>query len=140
MEVVGPQELRGLVAHDEMTSSWVVPQVRAVTSPYGQPGSDGPAGLVVDPCLVLGITGALLPRVVRVGGRRHALNYGLDDVRFRSPLAHGDRLRMAVRLDVVDGPGEWLDARWATTTEGPSAGRVLISAVLIVRYFFDGSR
>lgn len=74
--------------------------------------------------------------VVRISGRRHALNYGLEDVKFVAALAGGDRVRLSVELASLNGPGPWLDARWAIKAEGPGAGRVVLSAILIIRYVF----
>jgi len=134
-EVVGPQELRGFTEHEAVHSPWLVPSVEPLTVDQGwNPSRELDE---IDPFLLLGIMGAIVPRVVRVSGRRHALNYGLDDVRFDVPLALGDRMRVSVKLASVNGPGEWLDGRWVIRAEGPIDGRVILSAVLIVRYFFD---
>jgi len=138
-ELVGPEQLRAFQGHDAVHSRWVVPSVDARTAAQSWSGMTPQAMGALDPFVLLGIMGAILPTVVRVGGRRHALNYGLDDVRFEAQLNHRDPLRVAVELGGVDGPGEWLDARWVTQAEGPTEGRVVVSAVLIVRYIFEES-
>jgi hypothetical protein len=134
-EVIGPQELRGFTEHAAVHSPWFVPSVEALT--FDQSLNPTRERDEIAPFLLLGIMGAIVPTVVRVSGRRHALNYGLDEVRFAAPLARGDRMRVSVELASVDGPGEWLDGRWTIRAEGPIDGRLILSAVLIVRYFFE---
>lgn len=124
IELVGPDELRGFVGHAAVQSRWFVP------------GGACPPG-DVDPFLLLGIVGAALPSVVRVSNRRHALNYGLEHVRFVASIVDGEQVRLSVELASLDGPGPWVDARWAITVEGPRAGRVVLSGVLIIRYVFE---
>jgi len=135
VEVIGPQELRGFTEHPAVHSPWFVPRGEALTVDQRLNATRGRDE--VDPFLLLGIMGAIVPTVVRVSGRRHALNYGLDDVRFVAPLALGDRMRVSVELVSVGGPGEWLDGRWTIRAVGPIDGRLILSAVLTVRYFFE---
>lgn len=136
VEVIGPQELRAFTEYPAVNSPWFVPSIEALS--FDQSLNPTRERDEIDPFLLLGIMGAIVPTVVRVSGRRHALNYGLDDVRFAAPLALGDRMRVSVELASVGGPGEWLDGRWMIRAKGPIDGRLILSAVLIVRYFFEG--
>ena len=68
--------------------------VRAAESPFG--------GTIVHGYLTLALAPALLDQVLPLDGYAMAVNYGLDTLRFPSPLPVGAQVRMRVALDSVD--------------------------------------
>jgi acyl dehydratase len=51
--------------------------------------------------LTLGLTGALLPELVRVEKSSAVVNSGLEKVRFHTPVPAGSRLRLSARIKDV---------------------------------------
>ncbi len=78
---------------------WIhVDQQRAAAGPFG--------GTIAHGYLVLSLIPSLAAEVYRVDGARMAVNYGLNRVRFPSPVPVGCSIRAGVRLasiDPVDG-------------------------------------
>lgn len=68
--------------------------------------------------LTLSLGPALLPQIVRVEGIRMGVNYGLDKLRFPSPVPSGSRVRLSAELkDVRDMPGGGVRATFGLTFE-----------------------
>jgi acyl dehydratase len=87
--------------------------VRAADSPFG--------GTVAHGYLTLALAPKLLDQVLPLDGFAMTVNYGLDRLRFPSPLPVGERVRMRVALDAVDPiPGG--AALSLTLTFEPAAG------------------
>jgi acyl dehydratase len=64
---------------------------------------DGPfGGTIAHGYLTMSLGPVLLPQVVSVTGFSMALNYGLDKLRFPSPLPVGARTRLGAELVAVD--------------------------------------
>ncbi len=73
---------------------WIhVDPERARRGPYGAPIAHG--------YLVLSLIPVLTPSVYRVEGVETRINYGLDRVRFPSPVRAGDRVRAGVAVAEV---------------------------------------
>jgi acyl dehydratase len=74
---------------------WIhVDTERARDTPFG--------GTIAHGYLTLSLAPALTAQVVAFEGFEFALNYGLDRVRFPSPMPVGGRVRATVRLAAVD--------------------------------------
>ena len=78
---------------------WIhVDPERAKTSPFG--------GTIAHGFLTLSLGPGLAETVYRFDGFAHGLNYGLDRVRFPSPMPVGQRVRLRATLRAVtDVPG-----------------------------------
>lgn len=84
------QERINLFAAATGDDQWIhVDTERAASGPYGSTIAQG--------YLVLAIATAA-PLVFRVSGAKMAVNYGLNKVRFPSPVKAGSRLRYGVKL------------------------------------------
>jgi acyl dehydratase len=74
---------------------WIhVDQQRAAAGPFG--------GTIAHGYLVLSLIPSFAAEVYRVDGARMAVNYGLNRVRFPSPVPVGSSIRAGVRLAAVD--------------------------------------
>ena len=75
-------------------------------------GSEGPfGGTIAHGFLLLSLTvGDDVAEIARLPGIVHVLNYGLDKVRFLTPVVCGARIRVHSRLDSLTEkrPGQWL--------------------------------
>jgi len=67
---------------------------RAKAGPFGGPIAHG--------YLTLSLAPALLPEVMRVEGFKMGVNYGLNKLRFPSPVPVGAKLRVGATLAVVE--------------------------------------
>jgi acyl dehydratase len=64
---------------------------------------DGPfGGTIAHGYLTMSLSPVLLPQIVTVTGFSMALNYGLDKLRFPSPVPVGSKLRLSAKLLAVD--------------------------------------
>jgi acyl dehydratase len=64
---------------------------------------DGPFGTTIaHGYLTVALSNRLLPEIVDVQGFSAGVNYGLDKVRFPTPVRVGDRIRGRAVLDAVD--------------------------------------
>ncbi len=85
--------------------------------------------------LTLSLLSALLRRTVTVNGLRMAINYGLNRVRFVSPVPAGARIRAQVTLSAVTAvEGGW-QAAWTITVEREHGDKPCLVAEWLVRYY-----
>lgn len=106
---------------------WIHVDVRRAEaeSPFG--------GTIAHGFLTLSLIPRLLPRLVEVTGFRTVLNYGLEKVRFPSPVPVGSRVRARAVTDAVtDVPGG-VQVQTTVTFEVEGAGRPACVAVSVVR-------
>lgn len=74
---------------------WIhVDPVRAAAGPFGAPIAHG--------YLTLSLSNYFLPQIVEVRGFDAGVNYGVDKVRFPSPVTVGSRVRAGAELVAVD--------------------------------------
>ncbi|MFM8380685.1 MAG: MaoC family dehydratase [Actinomycetota bacterium] len=74
---------------------WIhVDPVRAAAGPFGAPIAHG--------YLTLSLSNYFLPRIVEVRGFDAGVNYGVDKVRFPSPVTVGSRIRAGAELVAID--------------------------------------
>jgi acyl dehydratase len=113
--VMGPDELAGNVGSHLGYSDWhavTQEQVDLFAEATGdrqwihvdpQRASSGPFGTTVaHGFLTLSLLPALLEEILEVKGPRFFVNYGLNRLRFPSPVPVGSRLRLGVTLTSVD--------------------------------------
>lgn len=101
----------------------------------GQARRDSPYGVTVAHAfLSLALLSGELQNLVRVDGVRLALIYGLNKVRFPSPLPEGSRIRSRVALDGLASHAAGCDANWAVTVERESDDKPVCVAEVVVRY------
>jgi acyl dehydratase len=98
----------------------------AKESPYGVPIAHGFLTLSLVPALLRTALG--FPRV------RMAINYGLNRVRFVSPVPAGTRIRGRFTPIAVAAHAEGADVTWAVTIDREGGDRPCCVAELIVRY------
>ena len=75
---------------------------------------------------------------VTVDGPRMTLNYGLNRVRFVSPVPSGSRIRARIALARIDDTGDSIQAIWSVTVERDGGGKPALVAEWIVRYYASG--
>ena len=85
--------------------------------------------------LTLSLVSALVRDAVAVDGVRMALNYGLNRVRFVSPVPSGSRIRARVALAKIDDLSDSIQAIWNVTIERDGGDKPAVVAEWIVRYY-----
>src|SRR4051812_22915178 len=111
----GIDELKALVGEELGTSDWLeITQERVNTFADAtgdhqwihvdpERAKDGPfGGTIAHGYLTMSLGPVLLPQVVTVTGFSMALNYGLDKLRFPSPVPVGSKLRLSAQLTGVE--------------------------------------
>ncbi|MDG2428168.1 MAG: MaoC family dehydratase [Acidimicrobiales bacterium] len=84
-----------LFAESTGDHQWIhVDPTRAVAGPFGATIAHG--------YLTLAMTNQFLPQIMRVDGISMGINYGVDRVRFPSPVVVGSRIRAGAELVRVD--------------------------------------
>jgi acyl dehydratase len=147
--VVQLAELGGLVGREIATSDWMVvsqdrinafadttddhqwihvdaERARAET-PFGTTIAHG--------FLTLSLTSALLRNAVRIDGPRMTLNYGLNRVRFVSPVPSGSRIRARIAVGKVDDLEDSTQVIWNITIEREGSDKPCVVAEWIGRYY-----
>jgi acyl dehydratase len=89
--------------------------------------------------LTLSLLSALVRDAVTVEGVRMALNYGLNRVRFVSPVPSGSRIRARVALAKLETMADSIQAIWNVTIERDGGDKPAVVAEWIVRYYPDAS-
>jgi acyl dehydratase len=96
----------------------------------------GPFGATVVPgFLTLSLFTPLLSEVVVVEGAQLVVNYGLNRVRFPSPLVAGARVRLGIVLRAVDPVPGGVQAGLQATFESDRAAKPCCVADVIFRYY-----
>jgi acyl dehydratase len=99
--------------------------------------AQGPFGTTVQHgFLTLGMSTGLLWSVCTVEGFNVILNYGLNKVRFPSPLKLGSRFRMRVELADVEEVTDGVQAIYRLTYELEDEPKPCCVADLVFRYYF----
>ena len=149
MTVVDLAHLGGLVGQEVATSDWLaITQDRIdafadATSDHqwihvdsGRARAETPFGATIaHGFLTLSLLSALMRDAVTVDGPRMTLNYGLNRVRFVSPVPSGSRIRARVALATIDDMGDSIQATWGVTIEREGGDRPAVVAEWIVRYY-----
>lgn len=101
---------------------------RTRTGPYGSTIAHG--------FLTLSLVPALLDDVVKIEGHRMAINYGLNRVRFPSPVLSGARIRATLANLSVDDIDGGLQVLNRVTIEIEHEAKPACVAEIITRYYF----
>jgi acyl dehydratase len=90
--------------------------------------------------LTLSLVSTLMRSALAINGLRMTINYGLNRVRFVSPVPAGAQVRARVGLLAIDDTAESVQATWTVTVEGEGQDKPCVVAEWIVRYypFTDG--
>ena len=85
--------------------------------------------------LTLSLLSTLVRGTVTVDGLRMAINYGLNRVRFVSPVPAGSRVRARVTLASVTAVEGGLQVTWDITVEREHGDKPCLVAEWLVRYY-----
>ena len=85
--------------------------------------------------LTLSLLSELGKRAMSVGGVRMGLNYGLNRVRFVSPVPAGSRIRGRFTLATVKEIDGGVEATWKVTVERDGGEKPCCVAEWLVRYY-----
>ena len=92
-------------------------------------------GTIAHGFLTLSLVSAMMRDTVAIGGVRMTINYGLNRVRFVSPVPSGSRVRARVALGAVEDVKDATQATWHITVEREGADKPALIAEWIVRYY-----
>ncbi|MFE9256885.1 MaoC family dehydratase [Streptomyces sp. NPDC006879] len=108
---------------------WIhVDAARAATGPFGSTIAHG--------YLTLSLLPSLVPQIMRVDGIRMGINYGVNKVRFPSPVPVGARLRATVVIKEVTEVGGGAQVTAAVTVEREGGDKPACVAESVSRYYF----
>jgi acyl dehydratase len=85
--------------------------------------------------LTLSLLSELMRLAVSVGGVRMGVNYGLDRVRFVSPVPAGSRIRGRFTLSALKEKRSGAQATWDVTVEREGEDKPCCVAEWLVRYY-----
>ena len=85
--------------------------------------------------LTLSLLSTLVRSTVAVDGLRMAINYGLNRVRFVSPVPAGSRVRARVTMASVTDVDGGVQVAWAITIEREHGDKPCLVAEWLVRYY-----
>jgi len=86
--------------------------------------------------LTLSLLPQFMPQVLQIkGGMRMGINYGLNRLRFVSPLRSGSRIRARFTLQSIKDFDEGLEMVYAVTVEGKNSEKPICVAEWVVRYY-----
>jgi acyl dehydratase len=88
--------------------------------------------------LTLSLLSTLIRESIRFTGLRMAINYGLNRVRFVSPVPAGSRIRALITLKAVDAVTGGFQVAWEVTVEREGGDKPACVADWIVRYYPQG--
>jgi acyl dehydratase len=104
----------------------------------GRARADTPFGATIaHGFLTLSLLSAMMRDAVTVNGPRMTLNYGLNRVRFVSPVASGSRVRARIALRQIEDKGDSIQATWSITVDREGGDKPAMVAEWIVRYSGD---
>jgi acyl dehydratase len=103
------------------------PERAARESPFG--------GTVAHGFLTLSLLSGMARSAMSLGGVRMGINYGLNRVRFVSPVPAGSRVRGRFRLAALKEVKGGVQAAWKVTVERESDERPCCVAEWLVRYY-----
>ena len=108
---------------------WIhVDRERAKASPFG--------GTIAHGFLTLSILSHLAERTFSFSDRKMGINYGLNRVRFTSPVKSGSRVRARFTLAGYDKLEGGVQITWSTTVEVENSEKPALIAEWIGRHYF----
>ena len=102
------------------------PRAKAET-PFG--------GTIAHGFLTLSLLSPLMRSALSIGGLRMTINYGLNRVRFVSPVPAGSRVRARVMLGALSDLDDAVQATWNVTVEREEQDRPVLVAEWLARYY-----
>jgi acyl dehydratase len=147
--MVDMSELAGLVGREVATSGWLEVTQDRIDAFAGATGdhqwihvdaerarTETPFGTTIaHGFLTLSLLTTLVRDAVTVAGPRMTLNYGLNRVRFVSPVPSGSRVRARVTLGSTEDRGDSIQATWMVTVEREGGDKPAVVGEWIVRYY-----
>jgi acyl dehydratase len=100
---------------------------RAKAGPFGGPIAHG--------YLTLSLAPTLLTEIMRVDGVTMGINYGLNKLRFPSPVPVGSKLRAGAKLASVEQVSGGVQVTLETTFEVEGGGKPVCVAEILFRYY-----
>jgi acyl dehydratase len=88
--------------------------------------------------LTLSLLSSFLRDAIEFTGIRMAINYGLNKVRFVSPVPSGSRVRPRIVAGAVEELGGSIQVTWTVTVERENSEKPACVAEWIVRYYLRG--
>ena len=85
--------------------------------------------------LTLSLLSTLIRQSITFTGLRMAINYGLNRVRFVSPVPSGSRIRALITLQAVDAVSGGVQVTWLATIEREGGEKPAAVAEWLVRYY-----
>jgi acyl dehydratase len=85
--------------------------------------------------LTLSLLSTLIRESMHFTGLRMAINYGLNRVRFVSPVPSGSRIRALIMLQAADAVSGGFQVTWQVTVEREGGDKPACVADWIVRYY-----
>ncbi|HKE59588.1 MAG TPA: MaoC family dehydratase [Pyrinomonadaceae bacterium] len=85
--------------------------------------------------LTLSLLSELMKRAISVQGVRLGINYGLNRVRFISPVLAGSRIRGRFTLGALENVKDGVQATWNVTVERDGSEKPSCAAEWLVRYY-----
>jgi acyl dehydratase len=85
--------------------------------------------------LTLSLVSSLVRDAIQLTGLRMAINYGLNKVRFVSPVPAGSRIRAHVTLTTLADVEGGVQATWLATVEREHGDKPCCVAEWLVRYY-----
>ena len=149
MTVVDLADLAGLVGREIATSGWLPVTQQRIDAFADATGdhqwihvdterarNETPFGATIaHGFLTLSLLTALVRDGVTVTGTRMTLNYGLNRVRFVSPVLSGSRIRARIALGGIEDMGDAIQATWSITVESEGGKKPAVVAEWLVRYY-----
>jgi acyl dehydratase len=146
--VVNLADLGELVGREVATSDWLVVTQDRIDAFADATGDhqwihvdaerarvDAPFGATIaHGFLTLSLISAMMRDAVTVNGPRMTLNYGLNRVRFVSPVPSGSRVRARIALGRIEDLGDSIQATWSITVDREGGDKPAMVAEWIVRY------
>lgn len=122
------QEQVNLFADATGDHQWIHVDVeRAKSGPFGGPIAHG--------YLTLSLAPTLLPEIMQVSGITMGVNYGLNKLRFPSPVPVGSKVRAGATLAAVEEVAGGAQVTLATTFEIEGGSKPVCVAEIIFRYY-----
>ena len=92
-------------------------------------------GTIAHGFLTLSLLSTLIRESIQFTGLRMAINYGLNRVRFVSPVPAGSRIRAAITLHAVESVTDGYQVVWQVTVEREGGDKPACVAEWVVRYY-----
>ena len=149
MTVLSLADLAGLVGREIATSEWMLVNQDRINAfadttddhqwihiDVERARTETPFGTTIaHGFLTLSLTSALMRNAIRIDGSRMTLNYGLNRVRFVSPVPSGSRIRARIAVQKVDDLGDSTQVIWTVTIDREGSDKPCVVAEWIVRYY-----